>query len=110
MGAPQFLGVGISNLAISTLFKDVDFKIAEQSIIPQNECYAESAYVNFLLNNDNSDSRRTKYLLSGWTDSSPTDIDITLPSFYANYMQNFQESKWVSIQGGLYLGVCQQPR
>ena len=108
--APQFLGCGVSNLIISTIFKDIDIKIAEQSIIPQNECYAESAYLNFLLNNDNSDSRRTKYLLSGWTDSSPTDKDINGFSFYSNYMQNFQESKWVTITGGLYLGICQQPR
>ena len=107
---PMFLGCGPENFILASLFKDVDVRINEQPIHQQNQLYPEISYVNFLLNNNSSDSRRTYGELFGYTDSEPNDFDLASPSFYSLYAKNFAKSQYVRIKGPLYYGLALQPR
>ena len=107
---PMFLGCGPENFFVVSLFRDVDVRISEQPIHQQNQLYSEISYVNYLLNNNSSDSRRTYGELMGYTDSEPDDFDLASPSFYSLYAKNFAKSKFVRCRGPIFFGLALQPR
>ena len=110
-GANQFLGVGTINNVISSIFKDCEIKLNNQSISPLNQLYPHLSYIQSLLCYQ-SDARKSRLAVRGFfKDSSPRVTDCFSPaSGYAKRAAYTDQSHIYDVEGPICHGMFQQQK